>query len=100
MENKKYTQFLTDEDKLDVSFTQTRGKIISFRVNYSALINRRWRHIMRIDNCHGQPHQHTYYLHGKQYRVVLGNSTNVVFTWAKQHFIKNFQKIKENYIRT
>ena len=98
MENKKYTQFLTDEDKLSISFIQSRGKIISFSVNYSARIKNRWRYVMRIDNCHGYPHQHTYYLHRRQYRVVLGNDTNTTFTEAKHHIIKNFQKIKENFL--
>lgn len=99
MKSKDYTQYLTKEDKLDISFTQNRGKISNFSVNYSSLVNGRWRHIMRVDNCHGQAHRHTYHLHKKEYRILLGSNTNVVFTWAKKYIIKDYRKIKENYLR-
>ena len=81
MKSKDYTQYLTKEDKINVSFTQNRGKISNFSVNYSSLINGRWRHIMRVDNCHGQPHRHTYHLHRKEYRVILGSNVNMLFFW-------------------
>lgn len=99
MKLKNYTQYLTDEDKLDVSFTESHGKISKFSVNYSALINSRWRYIMRIDNCHGQPHRHTYHLQRKQYWVLLSSSINKAFTEAKKYIMKDFRKIKENYLR-
>ena len=99
MKSKDYTQYLTKEDKINVSFTQNRGKISNFSVNYSSLINGRWRHIMRVDNCHGQPHRHTYHLHRKEYRVILGSNVNMLFTWAKKYIIKDYRKIKENYLR-
>ncbi|MDO8659387.1 MAG: hypothetical protein Q7K54_02185 [Candidatus Parcubacteria bacterium] len=99
MKSKNYTQFLTKEDKLDINFTQNRGRINCFSVNYSSLISGRWRHILRVDNCHGQPHRHTYHLHRKEFRIVLGNNTNVVFTWAKKYVIKDYRKIKENYLK-
>lgn len=56
---------------------------------------------MRVDNCHyGVAHRHTYHLHRKQFRVVLGEEdNNLVFTKFKRHIIVNFQKIKENYLR-
>ena len=41
MKSKDYTQYLTKDDKLNVSFTQNRGKIIHFSVNYSSLIKSR-----------------------------------------------------------
>ena len=99
MKSKNYTQYLTKEDKLNVSFTQNYGKISRFSVNYSSLIKGRWRCIMRVDNCHGNPHRHTYHLHRKEFKVILGSDTNIVFTWAKKYIIKDYQKIKENYLR-
>ena len=99
MKSKNYTQYLTEEDKLDISFKENRGKIIKFSVNYSALINERWRYIMRIDNCHGQPHRHTYHLQRRQYWVLLGGNINEVFTEGKKYIKKDFIKIKENYLR-
>ena len=99
MKSKDYTQYLTKEDKLNVSFTQNRGKISRFSVNYSSLIDGRWRDIIRVDNCHGKPHIHTYYLLRKQYKVVLGGDTNIAFTIVQKHIIKDYQKMKENYLR-
>lgn len=98
MKSKNYTQPLTEEDKLNISFTENRGKISKFSVNYSSLINGRWRYILRVDNCHEVVHKHTYHLHRKQYRVVLGNNVNMLFTWSKKYIIENYQNIKANYL--
>lgn len=99
MKNSRYRQLLTPLDKLDISFTKNRGKILQFAVNYSALINGRWRYVMRVDNCHdGVAHRHVYHLHKGPLRIVLGRDNNVIFTESKKQIIKNFQKIKENYL--
>ncbi len=101
MEKKDYTQFISDADKLRIRFTQDRGKILEFVVNYYALINGRWRQVMRVDNCHGSsPHQHTFHLHAEEYQVVLNSSPNLAFTEAKRHIIRDMVKIKENFLRT
>ena len=99
MKKVNYKQFLTPENKLDTSFAKNHGKILSFSVNYSALINNRWRYIMRIDNCHGKPHRHRYYLQRKQFKVLLSSDNNTAFTQSKEYIIKNFEKIRENYLK-
>lgn len=98
MENKEYTQFLTDKDKLKISFTQHRGKIVKFVVQYYAFIETRWRPIMRIDNCHGFSHRHVYHLRNREYKVSLEKEANVAFTEAKVYIVRNFAVIKENFL--
>lgn len=101
MEKKDYTEYISDTDKLRVRFTQDKGKILEFVVNYYALVGSRWRQILRVDNCHeSSPHQHTYHLHSKPYRVVLNSSPNIAFTEAKRHIKRNLASIKENFLRT
>ena len=98
MKTKDYTQLLTNKDKLRIFFVEDRGKIKEFVVQYYSLIDSRWRTIIRIDNHHGYPHRHTYHLRRKEYRVVLNKDANLAFTESKADIIKNFEKIKENYI--
>jgi len=99
MKEFNYNQYLTDEDRIHVSFTQNRGKILKFSINYSARISGRWREIFRVDNCHGVPHTHRYYMHRKQFRVELGENNEQVFTNAKKYVVLNFLKIRDNYLR-
>lgn len=98
MKKKEYSQQLSDEDKLYISFTKDKGKIRNFCVNYSSLINGRWKDIMRIDNCHGYPHKHTFHLRRREFKVILGEDSNKVFTEAKEYIIKNLVSIKNNYL--
>lgn len=98
MENKHYVQALDDKDKVKIIFAQNHGKIIKFVVQYYALVGRRWRTVMRIDNCHGFAHQHVYHLRGKGYKLSLNKDTNIAFTEAQGYIKKNFVKIKENFL--
>ena len=99
MERKDYIQYLSDTDRVHVLFVQDHGKVIQFSVNYSAYIGDRWREIFRVDNCHGSPHTHRYYVQRRQFRVELGEDNNQAFTEAKKYIVVNFVKIKENYLR-
>jgi hypothetical protein len=94
----EYTQLLSEEDKIKIKFTTQKGKVVSFVVQYHAKINGRWRSIMRADNCHGSAHQHVYHLHTKEYKVLLAKSNSAAFNEAKRHILKNFFKIKENFL--
>jgi len=98
MEHKSYVQLLTDEDKLKIEFTQDRGVIIKFVVQYYSLMASRWRTVMRIDNCHGFAHRHVYHLQNKEYKVPLNKDANKAFTEAKAYIVKNLHVIKENFL--
>ena len=85
-------------DKIRIHFRQRGNKIELFIVQYYALINGRWRSIMRFDACHGYPHQHTYYLSGEQRILTLAGDLNTNFTEASKFITRNFKKIKENFM--
>lgn len=91
----------TSEDKIRVYFKKYRGKIAKFIIQYLGLINSRWRSIMRVDTCHGYAHIHTYHLAKKESVVKLSSNpegNNKLFTIYKGYIIKNFKKIKDNFI--
>ena len=88
----------TPEDRVRIVFTKDRGEITHFIVQYYALIKDRWRTIQRFDNCHGGAHRHTYHLRGWEFKVSLGDDLSAAFTEAKTTVIKQFRKIKENFM--
>jgi hypothetical protein len=101
MKSVDYSYLITEEDKLRISFRKKKGRINHFIVQYSSLINRRWRSIMRIDTCHGYAHKHTFHLHDKEYIVNLtemGDDLNKVFTESENYVKTNFVKIKNNFL--
>ena len=99
MKKVEYPIRLTEEDRVRVLFLKDRGKIKHFVIQYYALINGRWRTIMRIDTCHEFPHKHTYHLKTKEYKVNLSGNFNIVFTESNNFIKRNFYKIKENFLR-
>ncbi len=101
MKEPDYNLVLTEEDKIRISFTKKHGKVERFIVQYFALINSRWRSIMRVDTCHGYAHKHTYHLSGKEHLVALskqGDDINPIFTEWSGHIRRNFNKIKQNFL--
>ena len=102
MKDADYSYFLSEGDKVRIAFRKKHGKIEYFIVQYSALINNRWRSIMRFDTCHDYAHKHTLHLNHKQYVVNLtkkGDNLNEVFTESINYVKYNFRKIKENYLQ-
>lgn len=102
MKETNYSYLLTEEDRFRIVFQKRRGKIEYFIVQYYALINSRWRSIMRFDTCHGYAHKHTFHLHKKEYIVNLtnkGDDLNEVFTESSDYIKNNFEKIKSNYLK-
>mgnify|MGYP000497098539 CR=1 FL=1 len=102
MKETDYSYPITEEDKIRIVFRKRRGKIEYFIVQYSALINSRWRSIMRFDTCHGYAHKHTFRLKGKEYIINLtnrGDDLNSIFTEYSNYIRKDFQKVKENFLR-
>lgn len=99
MNRKNYIRPLTEEDRLRVSFTKNHGTFIEFSLNYEVKIDGRWREIFRVDNCHGSPHMHRYYLQRRQFKIPLGQNPNLAYTAAHEYIVKNFLSIRENYVR-
>jgi len=85
--------------ELHVSFSKHHGTFIRFSLDYSAKIDGRWREIFRIDNCHGRPHINRYYLQRRQFKISLDQDTNEAFTAGHEYIIRDFIKIRENYLK-
>jgi predicted component of type VI protein secretion system len=100
MPEREYTQLLSEEDKIKIRLVTKKGRVLSFVVQYHALIQGRWRTVMRADNCHGTSHIHTYHLQSGEFKVSLGQNNNRAFNEAKSHILRNFSKIKENFLNT
>jgi len=100
MPEKEYIQFLSLEDKLKIKFATKNGKVVFFVVQYYAKIKGKWVTIMRADNCHGTGHLHTYHLQSKEYKVLLNKENSKAFSEARKHILKDFLKIKENYLNS
>lgn len=101
MKSVDYTYLITEEDKLRIMFSKQKGKVTYFIVQYSALINSRWRSIMRIDTCHGYAHKHTFHLRDKEYIIDLtskGDDLNEIFTQSTNFVKNNFSRIKSNFL--
>ncbi|MBI3231516.1 MAG: hypothetical protein HYZ51_00310 [Candidatus Doudnabacteria bacterium] len=89
MPDKEYTQFLCLEDKLTIRLVTKNGKVVFFVVQYYALINGRWKTIMRADNCHKTGHIHTYHLQSKEFKLLLNKENSIAFNDAREHIIKD-----------
>lgn len=87
-----------EEDQLRICFTKDRGRIQKFIVQYYTWVNKKQCTVLRIDNCHGFVHKHTFHLQRKEYTVRLDEGDlNRAFTSAHQYVLKNHKKILENY---
>ena len=98
-----YFHHLTDEDRVRISFSEKRGLIVHFIIQYIAFMQGEWREIMRYDTCHGYAHKHTFYLKGEAYIIDLtepGDRLNEMFTEYSNDIKQNFRRIKENFLRT
>lgn len=73
------------EDRLRVKATKIRGKIVSFVVQYEALIQGQWRAIIRYDTAHRFAHKDILHPDGSAHKQPLDfSSLNLAFTFAVQ----------------
>lgn len=95
----KFKKYLTDQDFLMVEFFLKHGKIVEFCLQYDALLDTKYRTIMRIDNCHGSlPHKHVYHQIKKQTKQFVDSDPHIAFNAGQKFILVNFKKIKENFI--
>jgi hypothetical protein len=80
-----YPLSLDLEDRLRVQATKIRGKIVSFVVQYEALIQGQWRAIVRHDTAHRFAHKDILHPDGSVDKQPLNfPSLNLAFTFAIQ----------------
>jgi hypothetical protein len=83
----EFVYFLSteQEDRLRVRATKTKAAIMSFVVQYEALIQGQWRAIVRYDTGHGFAHKDTLHPDGSSDKQPLSfPSLNLAFTFAIQ----------------
>lgn len=95
----EYTSFLTDIDRISVRIERNRHSVTSFSVQYEALINSRWRKIVRYDSADGFPHRHIFHADKKEYRQLMSVvDNNEALSEALTIIKKKFQVMRTNYI--
>ena len=73
------------EDRLRVTALKQKGTIVKFVVQYEALIENKWRAIIRYDNSHGFAHKDIIHYNGEQEKQPLYfPDLNIAFTFAIQ----------------
>ena len=73
------------QDRLRVKATKNKGGIVNFVVQYEALIQGRWRAIVRYDNAHRFAHRDILHPGGAVDKQPLNfSSLNLAFTFAIQ----------------
>jgi hypothetical protein len=94
-----YKKWLTNEDFLLIELFTKRGKIIQFLLQYDALIEGKYRTILRTDNCHGSsPHKHVFHRQKGTFKQKLNLEPHEAFHQGFKLIKENFLQIKENFI--
>jgi len=80
-----YPLSLDLEDRLRIRATKTRGRIVSFVVQYEALIQGEWKPIVRYDSAHRFAHKDILHSDGSADKQPLNfPNLNLAFTFAVQ----------------
>lgn len=97
--HEEHAKFLTHQDLLRISFDSNRGKVFRFALQYEALIENRWRIILRIDNYHGtEPHKHQFHLRRRMVKLTIGGDPHRVFNEWQKLIAADYARIKESFI--
>lgn len=98
-QEKTYTRFLSEVDRVKVYRLKYKGTIVRFSVQHEVLVAGRWRKVVRYDDKHDQPHRHTFYPDGSEYRQKMEEiDSTTAFTVANDLVKKNFVQVRERYI--
>ena len=80
-----YPLSLDLEDRLRIRATKTRGRIVSFVVQYEALIQGEWKAIVRYDTAHRFAHKDILHPDGSADKQPINfPNLNLAFTFAVQ----------------
>lgn len=88
------------QDRLRVKATKNKGRIVNFVVQYEALIQGRWRAIVRYDNAHRFAHRDILHPGGAVDKQPLDfPSLNLAFTFAVQDLKSPWRWYRYGYER-
>jgi hypothetical protein len=86
------------QDRLRVRATKVRGRIVSFVVQYEALIQDRWRAVVRYDTAHRFAHKDVLHPDGSvDKQPVNFANLNLAFTFAVQDLKSLWQWYRYGY---
>lgn len=97
----KFSNLLTDNDRIDVRFTRKKNKILKVSVIYSVQVNEAWKSVIRFDTSHDDiyyPHEHLFY-HKKRPKILdyKTDDYNKFFTQSYGYIVENYKKLRERY---
>ena len=90
----------SEDDRIRVSFVSQKNKIIYFVLQYYSKTSKCWRTIKRYDTAHGYAHEEIYGFSKtrKITTIPLDGDYNLIYTECYDNIVKNWKKIKENYM--
>ena len=99
----KETEFLIQlgpADRLREHHVRSRGRIISFTVQYETLWQGRWLPVVRYDTAHGFAHRDLYDVQGKAIKTPLFIlNYNQALTFAESDLKANWQVYRERFVK-
>ena len=98
MPEKRYIIPLSDVDRMIVRQDINAGNVIAFSVQLEVFLNGRWHKVIRFDSAHGDPHRHTFYPDGSEYKESMRTvHNNVALTQAQSIVRSYFVQFREGY---
>ena len=85
-------------DRMRVEAIKEKGAILSFVAQYEALINKKWREIVRYDTHHGFAHKDIIHPNGKKDKQPLHfQDYNAAFTFAVDDLKNSWRWYRHGY---
>ena len=97
---KDYVTFLgeSNTDRYRHYHMWERGRIVTFRIQYEALIEGEWRPIVRYDTAHGYSHKDVMHPDGTQSKEKFPYYSNAeVLTYGQRDIRRKWRRYREAY---
>jgi hypothetical protein len=100
MKKTEFTIRLGPDDRLRKHHTRSRGKIISFTVQYETFWKGKWMVVVRYDTAHGFSHRDQYDSRGRAIKTPLFVlNFNQALTFAEADLKANWQIYRERFLK-
>lgn len=100
MKRTEFTIRLGPDDRLREHHVRSRGKIISFTVQYETFWKRKWIVVVRYDTAHGFSHRDQYDNRGRAIKTPLfALNFNQALTFAEADLKANWTIYRERFLK-
>ena len=100
MKKTEFTIRLGPDDRLREIHIRSRGKIISFTVQYESFWKGKWMVVVRYDTAHGFSHRDQYDLRGAAIKTPLFVlNYNQALTFAEADLKSNWRVYRERFLK-